>query len=312
MVGAGAIGAAVASRIFDVDPGAVAICATGARRERYAREGFVVNGRRYAFRLAEAEGDDPFGLVLIAVKNYDLAEAIEAMKPYVDPDTTIVSLLNGIGSEEILGAEFGAEKVPLATIIGIDALRVGNDIRYVSAGEIRFGEEKNVPEALEPRIAAVLRFFSSHNLRAVVPGDMVRTLWFKFMLNVGINQWSAVLRAPYGFFQTSPSSRTLLADTMREVIALAGARGIALDENDIDLVFATIAGLRSEGKTSMLQDVEAGRRTEVDAFAGFVVEKSKAFGLDAPINRALLLAIKAMEESFPLGSKASKSRDLPR
>ena len=312
VVGAGAIGAAVASRIFDADPDAVAICATGARRERYARYGFVVNGRRYAFRLAEADDDGPFGLILVAVKNYDLSGAIEAMKPYVGPDTTIISLLNGIGSEDILASEFGAGKVPLATIIGIDALRAGNEIRFASAGEIRFGEGKDATEELKPRIAAALRFFSSHNVRAVVPGDMVRTLWFKFMLNVGINQWSAVLRAPYGFFQTSPSSRALLADTMREVIALADARGMELNEGDIELVFATIDGLRGEGKTSMLQDIEAERKTEVEAFAGFVVENSKAIGLDAPINRALLLAIRAMEEGFPLGSKASKFRDLPR
>ncbi len=312
VVGAGAIGAAVASRIFDADPGAVAICATGARRERYARDGFVVNNSGTQVYSCRGGRRGPSTHGFCAVKNYDLSGAIEAMKPYVGPDTTIISLLNGIGSEEILASEFGAGKVPLATIIGIDALRVGNEIRFASAGEIRFGEGKNAPEELKPRIAAAFGFFSSHNVRAVVPGDMVHTLWFKFMLNVGINQWSAVLRAPYGFFQTSPSSRALLADTMREVIALASARGTELNEGDIELVFATIDGLRGDGKTSMLQDIEAERKTEVEAFAGFVLENSIAFGLQAPINRALLLAIRAMEEGFPLGSKASKFRDLSR
>lgn len=305
MVGAGAIGAAVASRIFDIDSRAIAICATGRRRERYVRDGFFINGKKYVFRLAEADVDGPFDLIIVAVKNYGLAEAIEAMRPYVGPETTIISLLNGMSSEEILKKEFGDEKVPLATIIGIDALRVGNKIHFTSAGEIRFGDEKNSPDALSPRIAAVSRFFASHNVHATIPSDMVHTLWFKFMLNVGINQWSAVLRAPYGLFQVSPSSRLLLTDTMKEVIALARAQGIGLDESDIDVVFATIAKLRGDGKTSMLQDIDAERKTEVEAFAGLVIEKSKALGLDAPINRVLLLAIRAMEEGFDHGSKVA-------
>ena len=227
------------------------------------------------------------------------------MRPYVGSDTTILSLLNGISSEEILKKEFGAEKVPLAMIISIDALRIGNSIRFTSAGEIRFGDEKNTPGALSPRIAAVSRFFASHNVPAAIPDDMVHTLWFKFMLNVGLNQWSAVLRAPYGLFQASPSSRILLAATMKEVIALARVQGVGLDESHIDVVFATIDRLRGDGKTSMLQDIDAGRKTEVEAFAGVVVEKSRELGLDAPINRALLLAIRAMEEGFVHRSKVA-------
>ncbi|HWP68093.1 MAG TPA: ketopantoate reductase C-terminal domain-containing protein, partial [Rectinemataceae bacterium] len=184
-------------------------------------------------------------------------------------------------------------------------LRIGNKINFSTAGEIRFGDEKNNPNALSPRIAAVFRFFASHNVPASVPDDMIHALWFKYMLNVGINQWSALLRAPYGLFQTSPSSRALLADTMKEVIALSRALGTGLEENDIDVAFAAIAAVGGAGKTSMLQDIEAGRKTEVEAFAGIVVEKSKAFGLDAPINRALLLAIRAMEEGFVHSSKVA-------
>jgi len=303
VVGAGAIGAAIASRIFDIDSRAIAICATDSRRERYERDGFVVNERRYAFNIANPERDAPFDLIIAAVKNYDLADAIETMRPYVGPETTILSLLNGITSEEILRKEFGAEKVPLALIIGIDALRVGGRISFGSPGEIWFGDEKNNPDALSPRVAAVSRFFATHNVPALVPDDMIRALWFKYMFNVGINQWSAVLRASYRLFQVSPSSRTLIAETMKEVVALSSALGTGLAESDIDVTFATIDKLSGEGKTSMLQDVDAERKTEVEAFAGVVVEKSRKCGLDAPINQALLLAIGAMEEGFAHRSK---------
>lgn len=298
VVGAGAIGAVVASEIHAVDPEAVALCATGARRQRYLRDGFVVNGKRYDFRLAALSAPAPYDLVLVAVKSYNLTEAIEEVRPYVGSDTIILSLLNGITSEEALRAEFGADKVPLATIIGIDAQRVDNKIDFVNAGKIQFGFEKNDPESPDDRVNTVSSFFSTYGIPYSVPSDMVRALWFKFMVNVSINQWSAVLKGTYGMFQRSASARELLVETMKEVIALSGAFGVGLVPKDMETVFATIDKLDARGKTSMLQDVDAGRRTEVDAFAGVVVEKSREHGLSAPINQSLLLAIRAMEEEL--------------
>ncbi|MFA6365688.1 MAG: 2-dehydropantoate 2-reductase [Candidatus Hydrogenedentales bacterium] len=298
VVGAGAIGAAVASILFDADSEAVALCAAGERRERYLREGFIVNEKHYSFRIADPAVDGPYDLVIVSVKTDGLAGAIEEMRPFVGPNTTILSLLNGISSEEILRAEFGREKVPLAIIIAIDALRVGNRIEFKSPGEIRFGFEKDFPEASENRITSVSRFFDAHDIRHATPPDMARVLWYKFMINVALNQWSALIRGSYGLFQKSVPARLLLTETMKEVIALSDALGKGLVPEDIDTIFATIDNLNENGKTSMLQDVEAGRKTEVEAFARVIVEKSRECGLSAPINQVLLLAIKAMEDGF--------------
>lgn len=301
IVGAGAIGAAVASRIYDVDPEAVALWTEGERRERYLRDGLIINGKRYDFRMGEVSRDAPSDLILIAVKSYDLAEAMKGLGPFVGPDTTILSLLNGIDSEEILRAEFGKERVPLAFMIGIDSIRIGNRTEFACAGEIRFGFEKNDPAALNERVAAISRFFASHNVDHCVPEDMVRALWFKFMLNVGLNQWSALLRGSYGLFQKSASAKRLLVDTMREVIALSDACGKGLVPADIDTVMTTLEKLEEGGRTSMLQDVDARRKTEVEMFSGVVMEKCRERGLPAPLNESLFLAIKALEDSFRLG-----------
>ncbi|HWR12063.1 MAG TPA: ketopantoate reductase family protein [Rectinemataceae bacterium] len=298
IVGAGAIGAAVASLLYDANPDAVALCATGARRERYLRDGFIINDKRYAFRLADPQADAPYDLIIVSVKSDALSGAIEDMRPYVGPDTTILSLLNGISSEEILRAEFGAGKVPLAIIIAIDALRVGNAVTFKSQGEIQFGYEKDFGEASGDRTALVSRFFTAHNILHEISPDMTKVLWYKFMLNVALNQWSAILRGPYALFQESVSARELLSATMKEVIALSEALGKGLVLKDIDRVFATLDKLNGKGRTSMLQDVDAGRKTEVGAFAGVVVEKARECGVSAPINQFLLLAIKAIEDGF--------------
>lgn len=301
IVGAGAIGAAVASRIFDSDPESVAILASGQRAERYAREGILVNGRRYPFALANPGTDGSYSLVLLAVKDYHLGEAIGEMRPLVGPETLVLSLLNGITSEEVLRAALAPnlpkERNPLAFMIGIDALREKGEISFLSIGEIRFGDEKNDSRALSPAVSAISRFLASHGVPHSIPEDMVKAMWYKFMLNVALNQWSAVLRAPYGFFQRSESAKKLLSSTMEEVVKLSQACGTGLESKDIEAVFTTLEKLDPESKTSMLQDIEAGRKTEVEIFARVVAEKSRARGLFAPVNEALYMAIRALEQN---------------
>ncbi len=100
---------------------------------RYRAEGFVVNGRRIDFPLVGVEAHAQADLVIVAVKTYQLARAIEDMRRHAGPGTLILSLLNGITSEEELAAAFGAEKVPFAMVLGLDSVREGNATRYRSA-----------------------------------------------------------------------------------------------------------------------------------------------------------------------------------
>jgi 2-dehydropantoate 2-reductase len=115
------------------------------------------------------------------------------------------------------------------------------------------------------------------------------------MINVGINQGSAVLRAPYGLFQRSEYARDLMVAAMEEVLELSALEGTGLERADIDAWLATLAGLNPEGKTSMLQDVEAGRRTEVDLFAGTVLEIARTHQVPVPVNETLYRIIRALE-----------------
>jgi len=117
------------------------------------------------------------------------------------------------------------------------------------------------------------------------------------MINVGINQASAALRAPYSVFQTSHEARQLMALAMEEVRVLSGKEGVLLSEKDLENWHRVLSNLNPQGKTSMLQDVEAGRKTEVDAFAGKVIELGKRHGIPTPINQRLFDEIKEIEAS---------------
>jgi 2-dehydropantoate 2-reductase len=127
-------------------------------------------------------------------------------------------------------------------------------------------------------------------------------MWWKFMINVGINQASAVLRAPYGVFQSSPDARALMRSLMEEVVALAEKAGIDLTDKEIDEWGRVLASMSSAGKTSMLQDVEAGRKTEVEIFAGKVVDLGYRYLVPTPVNVTVQRIIKVIESGCGVGA----------
>ena len=200
-------------------------------------------------------------------------------EPCRSVDTLIISLLNGISSEEALAAAFGEEKVPIAMILGIDAVREGNATRYSGTGKIHFGDARNTG-GVRRRVTRITRFLEKSGVAFVVPPDMVRSLWYKFMINVGINQASAVLRAPYGVFQAMPEAKEVMESAMRETVVLFRGPGHgAAGRGRRRLNAPRLRNLAADGKTSMLQDVEARRKTEVNAFPGGDIRLADAAGV---------------------------------
>jgi len=294
IIGAGALGAVYGSIFYEMDRDCVSFIASGERLERLRGEGVVVNDRPYFIPVLPPGGPSPpADLMVIAVKHHHLDAAIGEMKSRIGPKTIIISVMNGIESEERIGAACGMEKVLYALNMGIDALREGNRVTFTTMGKIFFGEAQN--PAITERVARVRALFDRAGIACETPPDMIRTLWWKFLVNVGINQASAVLRAPYGVFQTSPEARGLMESAMREVILIAGAAGVNLTKRDITEFYKVLSTLGPNGKTSMLQDVEAGRKTEVDMLAGRVIALGKRYDVPTPVNQRLYDSIRAIE-----------------
>jgi 2-dehydropantoate 2-reductase len=297
LCGAGAVGAAFAERLHDHDPALLFVVASGERRARLAGAGVTVNGRRLALRLAgPGEGGPPADLVLVAVKQHHLAAAVEELRGHVGPGTIVLSLLNGIGSEAVLGAAFGAEKVLPAFVIGNDVQRDGQVVRYTRFGELVFGATSNDPA--DPRVVRVKALLDAAGIPCRVPADILREQWMKWMLNVGVNQVSAVLRAPFRPFASVPEVRDLFRRAAGEVVALAGREGIALAPADVERALEILGTLAPEARTSMLQDVEAGRKTEVEIFAGEVSRLGRRHGVPTPVNDLLGELIVALERVY--------------
>jgi 2-dehydropantoate 2-reductase len=289
------VGSLYVPLLHDLQPGLVSVLAGGARRERLRADGLTVNGRRVDVPVI-APGETPAApadLLLVAVKQHHLARMIEDARALVGPDTAILSLLNGITSEEVLGRAFGAEKVLHGFVLGTDSLRDGTRSRHSSMGVVWFGARTNDPA--DPRVAAVRDLFERARIPYRVAEDILREQWFKFMLNVGVNQVSALLRATYGAFASVPEVGELTRAAAREVVALSAREGTGLVPADVERIFPIMAALDPRGKTSMLQDVEAGRKTEVEIFSGAVVELGRRHGVPTPVNEVLGKLLAAVE-----------------
>jgi 2-dehydropantoate 2-reductase len=203
--------------------------------------------------------------------------------------------MNGLDSEATISAMYGPEKVLYAIAVGIDALRENNNVVYTNQGKIFFGNTEN--SRLTERVVRVQQIFERAGIICETPQDMIRMLWWKFMINVGVNQSSAVLRAPFGVFHQSEDAKALMEAAMQEVVNLPQAAKVNLVEQDIKNWYQYLFTLSPNGKTSMLQDLEAGRKTEVEIFGGKVVELGKTYGVPTPVNQTLLRIITVLEHS---------------
>jgi len=294
IIGAGAMGAAYAAMFSEAGNFSVSFVARGQRYKRLKEGSLTVNGKQVAAPVIHPdEVTEPADLVLVALKHHHLPEALQDIKSLVGDDTIILSVMNGLESEEIIGSVCGMEKVVYATAVGIDAIREGNRFKYTSPGKIICGEG---PRSLgDNRLERLKEALGRASIPNEVPPDIMRMMWWKFMINVGINQASAVLRSPYGTFQTSPDAKALMRSLMLEVIAVAQTMDIDLTPKDLDAWDKVLSTLSPRGKTSMLQDIEAGRKTEVDIFGGKVVAMGAKYQVMTPVNETILRIIKVIE-----------------
>ncbi len=296
VIGLGAVGASYAARIADAHPETeLRVVADGSRSERLRREGIVVNGERYWFPVVEpGQHVAPADLVIVAVKCHQLPEAIEQLSGQVGPGTIVLSVLNGITSEASLREAYPEADIPLAVAVGIDAVRDETGVRYTTLGWVEFGDP--VPGEHSAGVVRLERLLADAGIPHVVKSDMLHALWWKFLVNVGVNQVSGMLEAPYALVQAAGPARDLMIAAQREVVAVAQASGVFLTDEDISRFLDVLDTLGPQNYTSMAQDALAHRRTEVDQFAGVVVELGDRYGVPTPVNAVLLQAFLAKHQ----------------
>ena len=295
IVGLGAIGRIYASKFYNSGEHCLKILVDEHRLKKYSKEGIFYNNKEFFFDYVLPETKDyKADIIIIATKSYHLKDAIDMIRNFVDDNTTILSLLNGISSENYLIKAYGEDKVIYSYYVGHASVKDGNNVIYDGIGKIVFGQNP-ATQNISASIEKISSSFDKAEIDYEVSEEMNSSMWQKFVMNIGINQTSAILNANYNMLQTSKKARDLAVNLMTEAVDLAKAIGIPKYDDFIENTFKLIDNMPKDLKPSMLQDIENNRKTEVDTFAGEVMRLGAQYKVSTPHNDRAYKLIKEKE-----------------
>jgi 2-dehydropantoate 2-reductase len=252
------------------------------------------DGRRRSFAVEAAgyqEDLPPYPLALVLVKAYQTEAAAAALARWLAPDGLAVTLQNGLGNLEVLAARLGAERVALGVTTAGATL--------VGPGIVREGGAGPTAIARHPRSSELLQLLQNAGLPAGLADDALGLVWGKLAISAAVNPVTALLRVANGRL-LEPWARGALeaaGEAMTEAVATAQAAGIRLPYADALFELKAVLRRTAANRASMLQDIESGRPTEVEAINGAVVREAERRGVPVPVNRVLLALIRSLAAS---------------
>jgi 2-dehydropantoate 2-reductase len=242
--------------------------------------------------------------VIHTVKTYDNATAIPLIAPMVGPDTTVVTLQNGVDSAEEIAAVVGERatiggSTYIATAIEAPGvIRQTGTHRRVVIGEYFFGDEgtENEPdegtEAITPRVRRLADAMIAADIHAEAVPDARQTVWEKFTYLAPFAAFTGAARLPIGPLWSDDYIQTMFLDAVMEVAAVARAHGIRLPDDHRDRIFTYAIKLPPSTRSSLLIDLSQGKRIEVEALQGSVVRRGAKVGVPTPIMASLYAVLK--------------------
>lgn len=292
--GAGATGSVFAARLASRYE--VAVVARGARLRDLRRDGLrIVGATEAAVRLPAASSPTELGgfapdFVLVTVKATDTASAAAALRD-LGPKPIRVSLQNGLGNEETLAE--GANPVLGAVSNNGATLREDGEVFHAGLGEVILGAfAPDTPPTAANELAAALR---TVGFPSRATPDIRRALWDKVILNAAVNPVTALLGLRTGRLHDDPGRRRIVARLVEESCAVAAAEGAGCSPEEIHETIRRVAAATPENRSSMLQDLERGRRTEIEAITGVIAARGRARGVPTPWNDLMLRLVRERE-----------------
>lgn len=294
IIGMGALGILYGTQSMDAGH-PVEFVMNAERVAKYKDRTFYKNGKPYKMPVQDCATATPADLVMVAVKYNGLASAIADMKRCIGENTIIMSVMNGIDSEERIAEVYGMERMIYTVAQGMDAMKAGEELKFTQMGELHIGARY---DSQQKNVDAVEAYFKEISMPYIREEDIMYRLWSKFMLNVGINQCCMAFNTTYNGCLTKGEANRTMISAMREVIALANSEGISLTEKDLNAYVDILKTLSPDGIPSMQQDGVAHRPSEIEMFAGTVIRRAKVQGLLVPVNEFLYDRVHEIEASW--------------
>lgn len=291
--GLGAIGTICASSIQENKNFNLKILVDENRYERYSKSPTIFNEKEYLFDyILPTKTNFKADLIIIATKNDGLREAIKNIKNFIHEETIIISLLNGIHSEEEIQKEYKNTNVITSFCIGNSSIRKDRKITHDGVYKILFGSNDI------KSVKVLSTFFDITQIKYEISKNIKEAYWKKFIINVGINQICAAENKCLTELKKEPESIEFLKGLMQEAKTIATHEGITNAEGLYKEAEHFLLEEMPEATPSMLQDIRNKNKTEIDILAEKVMELGCKHGIRTPYNEKIFYKIKEIERSF--------------
>ena len=238
----------------------------------------------------------PVDLVLFCVKSYDTDMAAEAIRPMVADGTAVLSLQNGVESEEKLARAVGSGHVLGGAGYIFASIEAPGVISQAPPGRIVFGE---LDGRETPRARGLLGSFQRAGIRAELSTNIRRVIWEKYLFITALSGVTALTRCPAGIVRSLGETRTMLKLLLEELSTLAEASGVRLSEGAVDTAMSLVERLKATSTSSLHHDLAHGRRLELEALQGYAVRLGRRLSVPTPTIFAVNAALKPYEDGRP-------------
>jgi 2-dehydropantoate 2-reductase len=305
IVGAGAMGSIFGAAFHDAGNDTILVETNPATVAAIREHGLEVERRdgrvdRYELQITSEPGSiaAPVELAVFQVKGFATAAAAELIRPIVPDDGIVLTLQNGMGNEEVLEAAFPGRAILIGNSLHSSLVLAPGRVHHTGVRPTYLGPSNEAADPAARLVAAALEG-SSFEVHALSEHEIHEQIWAKFVLNCGSLPTSALTGLATEDFSRNEAILRLSDELVRETCAIALAAGFQLDVED-RVAMSRDLFRTAGGKASMLQDVEAGRRTEIDTINGAALRQADALGVPAPLNRAMVALIKGREAAARL------------
>jgi len=306
IAGAGAVGS-VFGGLLSLKGHAVTLLGRGPHIEAIQKNGIEITGIWGHFKsdscrvwtvappLTLAE---EFDMILICVKSYDTSSMLQNILPCVSKNTCIVSLQNGLNNYETILKYISPDRILMGRVIfGVVRPEAGKADVTVYAEEVRIGSPDHSMN--EECIFQIAGIFSEAGIPTLPAKDIMQYIWDKVLYNSSLNPLSVLRNCTYGELLEDPETREMMCQIVEEIYHVAGAKKVSMMEKSperyVEKLFTRLIPSTAAHRSSMLQDILNGRRTEIDALNGAVLKMAYETGISVPVNEMLTSLIKAKE-----------------
>lgn len=266
----------------------VTFLARGAHLKAMQDGGLHVESPQGSFHLPKVQATDrpqavgPVDVVLFTVKMYDVDGSAATLKPLIGPDTVVITLQNGVEAMDMVAAHVGEGHVAGGAAYIVVVVDQPGRLRHTTAQSLVFGERHG---RRSDRLAAFEEAGKRAGFGAKVSAQVETDLWIKF---VRLSTWSgmtSVTRSPMGVVRDDPALFAMMMTAIDEAIAVGSARGITFPSDIVESTLGMIKNFPATSKSSMLEDLERGRRLELPWLSGAVVRLGNEVGVPAPTHQ---------------------------